>query len=557
MRQGKRNKLLLYKYVKTLFIVILMVSLIIPGFPEKVNAAQNPSPEEIVRIFDQVAQEKQVPAEILKAIAYHESGWRQWDSKGNVVANYASAKPYLGIMQVGAYDASDTATISKLKSDIAFNIAYGADVLLSKWDMTPRIGDGDKSKLENWYFAIWAYNTWSTRNNPNNAASSGRVAYQDAILKLIGTEYYEGVVTPVHITPVSKTLIPAGTLPSKNVTWKTPEPVHYAGFATAGMPTLTKSEQDAILASVPRIAGSDRIDTALKIADQGWPNGCETVIIAKADDFPDALAGVALAKQQNAPILLTPQDSLDQRVEESLLRLKPLKVIILGGNNAISAAVERKIKDVLSWTQNIERIAGEDRFETAALIAQRFPIDRGIAITTGYNFPDALSLASASAAQGYPLLLAGKDNLSSSAEKVLRALCPRQVYIAGGEGAVSQELLSKIKEVAGLSDDQIKRFAGDDRYETSTLIVKALFPETQKIFLATGQTFPDALAGAALAANRNIPMLLVSPQGPQKGSSTEEYLKSLTNKIDLQVFGGKEAISDQGIIKIKYVLDNK
>ena len=112
-----------------LFIALLLIVCLILPAPRMAKAAQNPSREEIARIFERVAQEKQVPAEILEAIAYTESGWRQWDSCGNVVANYAGKRPYLGIMQVGAYDPADTATVNRLKNDIAFNIAYGADVI--------------------------------------------------------------------------------------------------------------------------------------------------------------------------------------------------------------------------------------------------------------------------------------------------------------------------------------------------------------------------------------------------------------------------------------------
>lgn len=312
-----------YRLFKNFLVLLLAICLILPGKPIPLMAAQNPSREEIAQIFERVAQEKQVPAEILKAIAYTESGWRQWDSNGNVVANNAGRPPYLGIMQVGTYNPANTKLVNNLKNDIAVNIAYGADALLSKWDMTPRIGDGDKSKLENWYFAIWAYNSWSTRNNPNNAATAGRVAYQDKILKLMATEFYKGVTAPVQVTPVPRSLLPSGTVPSKSVNWQTPEPIHYAAFSTAEPPL--SSEDEALLAGVPRIAGTDRIDTALKIAATGWPEGCETVVLVKSGDFPDALAGVALARKHNAPILLTPQDSLDNRVEEALLNLKPQK----------------------------------------------------------------------------------------------------------------------------------------------------------------------------------------------------------------------------------------
>jgi putative cell wall-binding protein len=172
----------------------------------------------------------------------------------------------------------------------------------------------------------------------------------------------------------------------------------------------------------------------------------------------------------------------------------------------------------------------------------------------GFDFPDALSLASASAAQGCPLLLVGNDYLPQSTARVLQTLAPRSLYIAGGENAVSSGLLNNLKEATGLTDDQIKRFAGEDRYATSTQILKSFFPGVQKIYLATGQAFPDALAGAALAANSNTPMLLVPLDGPLSGSSTENYLKTLTGSVELQVFGGQNAISDQGIIKIAYLL---
>jgi len=542
------------KYVYTFLVCILVICLVIPATPRIANGGQNPSAEEISLIFDRVAKEKQVPAEILKAIAYTESGWRQWDSSGNVVANYAGKTPYLGIMQVGTYNPADTAFVNRLKNDIAFNIAYGAEVLLSKWNMTPQIGDGDKSKLENWYFAIWAYNTWSSRNNPNDAAQSGRVTYQDKILQLAATEYYKGVVRPVQITPLSRSVIPTGSLPSKNGNWNTPEPVHYAAFSTAVPIVSRSSEEMALLASVPRIAGTDRIDTAIKIADQGFPYGCETVIIARSGDFPDALAGVALAKMNKAPILLTPQDGLDTRVIESLLRLKPLKVIILGGKAAISEQVENELKECLTWTEDIQRIAGQDRFETAAQIARLFSDVQGMAITTGFDFPDALSLASASATRGYPLLLVGKDHLPQATAEILETMAPQFLYIAGGEQVVSSKLLDNMRQISGLAEENIYRFVGENRYETSTLIIKTMYPELDKIFLATGQDFPDALAGAALAANSNTPMLLVPPTGLTKDCSTAQYIDSLSNNLEINVFGGKIAVSDETIIQVKQLL---
>lgn len=532
--------------------LFLIICLIFP-IGQTVNASnQNPSLQEIAAIFDKVGYEKQIPPVILKAIAYTESGWRQWDSAGNVVTAYWEGNPNIGIMQVGSYNQNDTTLVNKLKNDINFNIEYGADILLSKWNATPRIGDGDPNKLENWYFAIWAYNGWVTYNNPNNAVAAGRIAYQDKIIQLIGTDYFKRLVNPSQVTPIPAHLIPAGTLPSRNTVWQTPQPIHYGGLDVV---SAFSADEIIFLEKVNRSAGPDRIETAVEIALNGWPDGCETVLLARADDFPDALAGVALAYKHNAPILLTSKHQLDSRVQEALLKLKPLKIILLGGDNALGNQVEESLRDVLNWTEDFERIAGKDRFETATLIASRFPTSNGIALSIGSNFPDALSLASAAGAQGYPLLLVGKDSLPQVTQGYLKNAHPHSLYIAGGEAAISSTLAQSIAEASGVPTENVMRLAGQNRYETSTIITKLFYPTPTKVFLATGQDFPDALAGAALAASRKTPMLLIPPLGPTEDSFTAGYIKTLSPQVELEVFGGEKAISDRGIINIKHLLD--
>jgi hypothetical protein len=117
---------------------------------------------------------RSVPPVLLKAIGWVESGWRQFDRSGRPLV--APDFGY-GIMQVtsgmaGAFgdvrgDLSPT-TQSKIATAYAYNIAYGAKILVDKWNATPRIGNGDPTVLENWYYALWAYNGWGWVNNPNN-----------------------------------------------------------------------------------------------------------------------------------------------------------------------------------------------------------------------------------------------------------------------------------------------------------------------------------------------------------------------------------------------------
>lgn len=539
-----------------LLAVLLVIFLVLPSFRipalgAEIQGYQNPSLEETARKIEVIARSKQIPSMILKVIAFVESGWRQFDKEGNVVTNPYGQRPALGIMQITSYNPEDTDLVNKLKYDIDFNLAYGADLLNTKWNMAPQIGDGDRNKLENWYFALWAYNSWSTRNNPNNAAALGKVAYQDAVIRKAATEYFQGLVTPVQITPVSPELLPADTIPKKDQTWNTPEPFTLGDLKIGAGDNPNRGDT---IGTIKRIAGQNRIDTVNQIALAGWPSGTETVIITRADDFPDALAGVPLAKRYNAPILVTNPKELDEGVIQVLNTLKPLKVIILGGETAVSSAAESKLKEVLSRNATIRRIAGANRFETAALIAKEFPQEVSVALATGMDFPDALSLASAAASGGMPLLLTSSKELPEVTQKALRELLPRGLYVAGGENAVPRKIVEEVSQTAGIPLENIMRFSGENRYETSSRIAETFYPRTEGLYLATGRNYTDPLAAGALAATKNSCLLLVSPQGVALESPTENYIEKLPSSTNVTIVGGESSITEDTVTQIKYLL---
>jgi len=128
------------------------------------------SKEEIYAKIEKVAMEKGIPEEILKGIAYTESNFRQFKD-GEPLKSFDQVS--YGIMQVN-YVAHYDYDLEKLKYDIDYNINAGAEILLNKWSyalgktpVIPSINNCDPRYLENWYFAIWAYNGWSKNNNPN------------------------------------------------------------------------------------------------------------------------------------------------------------------------------------------------------------------------------------------------------------------------------------------------------------------------------------------------------------------------------------------------------
>ena len=541
------------KLLASVLVITLLLSVWSPNIIAQEQKYENPPLEVIAQKIERIAREKGIPSVILKAVAFKESSWRQFDKNGNVLIGKSESNPSIGIMQITTYDASNEELVEKLKYDIDFNIAYGADLLNEKWNMVPKIGDGDRNKLENWYFALWAYNSWSVKNNPHNAAANNTEAYQDKILRLAATEYLPGgVVTPVQITPIPPELIPPDTVPSKDQVWETPTPYTLGDLRIGVGDDPSRGEPGPMLI---RIDGRDRIDTVNQIALKGWEYGAETVILARADDFPDAMSGVPLAKIFNAPILVTDSNELTAEVAETIKLLEPSEVILLGGEAALSSKVEEQVAEILADPDAVRRIAGADRYETAALIAQEFPGQSDVALATGLDFPDALSLAAAAAANGIPLLLVSADRVPAVTEEALLGFSPEYIYLAGGERAISAKVAAKVAEITGVPEDSIIRFDGADRYETSAMIAEWFYPFSERIYMATGTDFTDPLAAGALAAIHHSGLLLVSTRGLELDSRTGDYLRSSCRSADVIICGTEELISEEIVQRIKSLIE--
>lgn len=289
--------------------------------------------------------------------------------------------------------------------------------------------------------------------------------------------------------------------------------------------------------SLQRIAGPNRIGTAIETSRQLYPtpDSAQGVILARQDTFPDALAASSLAGIIGAPILLQPAGAaLDQIVHDEIDRLiapgKP--VFIIGG----SAALSSQIDTVLAGTYAVERLAGGDRYETAVKIKERGDAARGFEVAAalfarGDSYPDALSVSTYAAYSGTPILLVTSSAIPTSViEEVTSAL--QSPYVIGGTSAVSQAVLEQIES---LTSSPAIRLAGSDRYATSAAISEHFFPQPVAIMAATGQNFPDALAGGVLGgltvlSPSGVPLLLVKKDGvPQL---IRDYVTAHASTID-------------------------
>lgn len=176
---------------------------------------------DIEKLIERISRDRGVPAVLIKSIATLETRMNQFDKNGKPLFSSCNN---VGIMQIG--NKSGMYDDYKLRYDIEYNINAGIDILLAKWGASvlnkniSNVGNMDPNVLENWYFAIWAYNGWSKSNNPNTNSK----AYQNRVLDICRKKYNQDV------SAIDYSMIPKYGYPSRGLTVKTPDSSNTAGI---------------------------------------------------------------------------------------------------------------------------------------------------------------------------------------------------------------------------------------------------------------------------------------------------------------------------------------
>jgi len=297
-----------------------------------------------------------------------------------------------------------------------------------------------------------------------------------------------------------------------------------------------------------RIAGGDRYATAALVADEiDDRDTLDTVIVANGENFPDALAGSALINDyEDAALLLVTSDSIPSATEVQMNRIDGSvnDVIVIGGTSAISEAVFEDIENIFD-NADVVRIAGADRYETAAEVAAETDwtadYSEVVLLVSGENFADAVTVGGYAAQTGNAILLANGSGIPDATVAALEDALDEgveRVVIVGGTSAVwvgAEEALIEL----GFSPEGVSRVSGANRYATnlnfnleqfanSSLPVNkfmdrrassALAETTgetldqagERIILVSGANFPDALSAAGLAFQEDAHIVLVDP----------------------------------------------
>ena len=255
-----------------------------------------------------------------------------------------------------------------------------------------------------------------------------------------------------------------------------------------------------------RLAGANRYATATAISRSGFGAGVPVAYVATGLNYPDALAGGPAAGLAGGPVLLTNPGDLPQVTRDELTRLRPGRIVILGGTGAVSGRVAGQLDALTAGP--VERIAGPDRYATAVAVSSAtFAPGVGAAfVATGASFPDALAAGPAAIKSRGPVLLTHPGNLPAATRDELIRLQPATIYVLGGTAAISDGVRAAIAQATGRP---VVRLAGADRSATSVAISTTFFNRPPSAFLATGANFPDALAAVPVAGRAGVPLLLV------------------------------------------------
>lgn len=305
----------------------------------------------------------------------------------------------------------------------------------------------------------------------------------DAVVIASGTSYPDALAgsysaglgnAPVLLTERDR--LPQATSDALT-TLKTTKAVIIGGTASVGPGAESAIKAKGITTS--RVAGTTRYETSRKIAtDAGTPgrlgtDSRTTALLVSGESFPDALSAGPISYAAHVPIVLTTSATLHPDAKAALQNVQ--RVVIVGGTTAVSPAVEA---DVRTMGADVERIAGVDRTDTAAKVADFEMSALGwpathVELARGDDFPDALAGAThAGKNKAAALLTSNPTTLGAPTKSWLSAHAATLAagHIDGGPGAVSQAVQDEATAAARTSSSSTTSSASSSSSSTSSSV---------------------------------------------------------------------------------------
>jgi putative cell wall-binding protein len=316
--------------------------------------------------------------------------------------------------------------------------------------------------------------------------------------------------------------------------------VRWAGsklWVTVNFVTTTSPVGWQTRTPLARLVGASDSDSSVLVSRRLPAGSAAGIVVARSDQFADALSGAPLAATHGGSVLLVPPTGVPANVISEAQRvLAPGgRVIILGGPGAISPAAEEAFR----WNGLLtERIAGADRYGTATAVAPRVnPAPDSIFVVSGLAFPDAVAASAVGAARRSPIVLVEPGGVPAATAAYLATKPGTPRIVVGGPVAVPDSVAS----AAGSA----QRVHGPDRYATAVNVANTFFPNASRVVVAPGGGFADALVSAPAAGRSGAPLLLTAPR---PNSWSYGYVATQNKRwVEATVVGNTVALPDSAL----------
>lgn len=311
----------------------------------------------------------------------------------------------------------------------------------------------------------------------------------------------------------------------KNNTKKALASLAIAGMALTAIPLNVLADTGVTTA---RLFGTDRIGTAISVADAGFASATTAILAPSADgNLVDALAAAPLAGK-TAPILLTDNNTLTDATKAELIKLGVKDIYVVG---AINQSVVDQVNAIPGMTATV--LKGSDRIGTAAAISAKLTQPAG-SFVVGYGaLADALSVASYAAANNYSILVANPDGSLPASEAAYKG---DKVYIVGGP--------TLVQDIPGAT-----RLFGQDRFATNQAVLKALNYSYNNVYVANGSDahLVDSLVASSLAAESGAPIVLGDTS--EAAAANDVHAKLASNAV-VTALGGTSVVPDAVVASV-------
>lgn len=392
-----------------------------------------------------------------------------------------------------------------------------------------------------------------------NASSIGVAWSAVSATDLLGYKLYRATSPSGPWTLITASPITSTTYTDMNVE---PEVTYYYRVTAIDTTALESAPSNVDDAAIPRnilrLWGDNRFETALEISENTF-DSAPVVILARSDNFVDALSASGLAGSHDCPLLLTKVHSLDNATQAEIRRLGVGQVIIVGGTSAVGPEVEAAVRNM---GLPVARYGGPTRYDTSVLISQAIeanelrngrPFSTHYFLARGDNFPDALSVSPLAFTLKAPILLTKPTALPAVTENYVRAESFDSQMVAGGTSAVSDSVAARLAAAATATS---VRQGGSTRYVTSAMVasygVNKGWAEWRMVGIATGKNFPDALTGG-VAMGKHRGVLMVTTPDTLHADVRQQFVTNKSKIFGVRLFGGTAALStnvEQQVIQL-------